>query len=363
MSKLLILVHGMGSHSKGWSGSVRATLDRVAARYDAFSNGPPFSARVRVAEVNYGSCFKELVDQWQAKASELERFAGGAQALPKVVGWLRRPLPQDDEAAKAFFWSTAIDPLLYRGFPLVRDRVRSLVMDQVVRCLKEAMADGAAEATVLAHSLGTAVTHDTLHALGSAAQQGNEVLSADRYQFSNLFMLADVCVLGPRGVRDVDPFTSVVRPVPADGSGRGYCQRFFNAWHRWDPFVLAGPFRPTTWGDGYRPIGPLGHFRGANVHAYTHYLDHPAVHVPLINATLGFRAIPAQEEEQALAEYVQIGAPECGQQIQLLKDIAKEFEHAEDDLQELVIRTAEFYAAAKRSSEACRGLAAGTPLA
>src|SRR5262249_36953451 len=150
---------------------------------------------------------------------------------------------------------------------------------------------------------------------------------------------------------------SVVRPAKDGDADNTYCQFFVNVWHRWDPFVLCGPFRPTTWGDGYFPVGPLEHFHQANVHGFTHYLDHPAVHIPIINGTLGDRVIPSREQQDALARYPQIGSPECAAQIQTLQDTAKEFSNVGDDLEGLATKGAEFYAAAKRAAEACRGLA------
>ena len=362
MSKLLFLVHGMGSNPAHWSDSLRDKLDEVASRYSAFAGGAAkFSQRVTLCEIRYDGVFEEKVQQWQADAAELDKWSQTAgRPLPKIVQWLRTTMPRED--AKNFFWSTAVDPLLYRGFQLVRDEVRANVMAQIVSCLTTNMAGGAADACVLSHSLGTAVMHDALHQLGSQPYQGNESFIATRFKFQSFFMLADVCMLGPHGLLDIDYFNSVVRPVIA-GNERTYCQFFFNAWHQFDPFVLSGPFRPTTWGDRYREIGPLQHFHQANIHGLVHYLDHPAVHVPIINASLGFQAIPVKESQDALANYPLIGSPECSAQIQKLKELAKEFENAGEDLEELVIKIAEFYAAAKQLGEECKGMAGSALIA
>lgn len=357
MAKLLFLVHGIGSHPPGWSEGVQAKLDEAASQYAAFRGGAArFTQRVRITEIRYDGIFEEVVDQWETQAGELGKWAKKqGRALPKVVAWLNTTLPHEE--AKNFFWSTAVDALLYRGFPLVRDRVRSAVMAQVVSALTKNMVGGAVEASVLAHSLGTAVMHDTLHKLGQAPFEGNESFTAKRFQFEHLFMLADVCVLGPAALRDVDALKSIVRPTFPGGAGKSYCQFFVNTWHEWDPFILCGRFKPTTFGDNYFEVGPLGHFKRANVHGFTHYLDHPAVHIPIINGTLGFRAITRKEEQDALANYPLIGSPECSAELQTLKDKAKEFEHVGDDLEDIVTKAAEFYAVAKRAAETCAGLA------
>lgn len=363
MTQMLVLVHGMGTSPAGWSdepGGPKAKLNAIAKQYRAFKTGPAFCDRLVVREIAYDDCFATLVNQWQAKSTELAKFALSAQRpLPKLVDWLDRSLPMNEAAAKQFFWSTASDPLLYRGFALVRDRVRVAVMTQLVEMLKDAGSQ-AINVTVVAHSLGTAVMHDVLHLLGNGVLPDEvkdvEVLLPSRWKFANLFMIADVCLLGPPATRDIDPFASIVRPVMPDGSRDGYCRKFFEVWHRFDPFAILAPFRPGDWGKGYRPIGPLSHFRSANVHGFTHYLDHPAVHVPLINFALGEEAITAREEAAALGAYADIVAPECGQQIGRVKAKATEFAAVGDDLQDLVIKIAEFYALARDAGASCQGI-------
>jgi hypothetical protein len=352
--KLLFLVHGVGVHPKGWSDDVRDKLDAAAAQYAEFGAGRPrFSERVTVAEIQYDTIFDDLVARWREQADALDAFSRGqGRPLPRLVQWLRGPLPGD---TRGFFWSTALDALLYRGFALVRDHVRASVMSQFVTALTEHMATDSVEASVLAHSLGTGVTHDVLHLLGSSPVGDNEAFHVSRFQFENIFMLADTALLGPKAVLDIDPATSIVRPSSAGADG-GYCQFFMNVWHRFDPVAVTAPFRPTTWGDGYTPVGPLEHFHEANVHAFDHYLDNPAVHVPIINATLGFAAVTADEARAARAAYPQIGSPECSAQIAALKAKVTEFDHAGEDLEDFVIRTSEFYALARRSAESCRGL-------
>src|SRR5437762_2743267 len=263
MTQMLVLVHGMGTNQQGWSGAPGGPsekLNEVARRYPSFANGADFSKQLVVAEITYDFCFADLVAQWQAQSAALGNWAAtNALPLPKVMAWLQKTLPPDEQTAKDFFWSTAIDPLLYRGFQLVRDRVRVSVTQQLVDLLKTAPDEGM-NVTIVAHSLGTAVIHDVLHLLGTGRLleqfPAAQVLMPEQWKFSNLFMVADVCMLGPPQTRDIDYFESIVRPMPPN-SGKGYCQKFFEVWHRYDPFAIASPFRPGDWGPGYRPIGPL----------------------------------------------------------------------------------------------------------
>jgi hypothetical protein len=359
MSRLLLVVHGMGLQPPGWGQAVRDKLDEVACRYAAFRNGAvPFSERVTIAEVRYDGIFEDIVEGWQQQAEELKAFAvAQGRPLPKIIQWLETPLPQDDAAAKSFFWSTAIDPLLYRGFALVRDRVRATVMAQVAQKLTHAMGSGSVQASVLAHSLGTAVMHDTLHKLGSAPYEGNESFLAARWKFTNVFTVANVSVLGPRALRDIDPHGSIVRPsYPAAPASATYCQSFFNVWHRWDPFVLCGPFRPDGWGAEYREVGPLDHFHQGNVHGFTHYLDHPIVHARVINHTLGYDAITVPEYRAAVANYPQFDSPQCTKELAELRRKALELDGINNDFEEIITKVAEYYAVARRVGETCPGL-------
>ena len=353
MTKVLILVHGMGEHAPHWSADIVDKLDTVAAQYPAFKSGPRFSQRLTIEEIVYDEVFADIVDRWNRDAGALDAWAKGAgRALPKLVSWLRAPLPS---AAKGFFWTTAIDPLLYRGFHLVRDDVRAQVTRQIADIAKRAMQHGAADISVLADSLGTAVMHDSLDVLGRKPFENNEVLTAARWQFANVFMLADVCQLARNLVADIDYFDSIVRPTTAGTAGNTYCQFFVNAWHRFDPFVLMAPFRPVTWGDNYIPIGPLEHFHSANVHGYTHYLDHPLVHVPIINGALGAPMISDADQAKVLATYPVTPSIGCDAQIAAVIQKAQELAHAED-LEEAIIGISEFLAVAQQSADACKAL-------
>lgn len=366
MTQVLVLVHGMGVNDDTWSDGVKTKLDEVAGRYTEFKGKAPFTKRLSVRQIRYDRCFSDVIDSWKNNSGELDAWATGqGRSLPKVVSWLNDALPQSQKAAEGFLWSTAMDPVLYRGFGLVRDQVRSLVMDQLVKILAEEAAKGQSlDVTIVAHSLGTAVMHDVLHKLANgdvpAEVKGTDVLRPDKWKFSNLFMLADVCLLGPSVLRSIDYYSSIVRPVKPDGSQDGYCRKFFEVWHRYDPFAIATPFRPTDWGSGYRPIGPLQHFRQANVHGFLHYLDHPRVHIPLIQYALA-DAVIGDEADEKIAAYPDVVSKQCDAQIVAVRDKAKEFANVGGDLEEIAIKVAEFYALAQKMAEECKGLALEVP--
>ena len=61
-------------------------------------------------------------------------------------------------------------------------------------------------------------------------------------------------------------------------------------------------------------------------------------------------------EAAALGAYADIVAPECGQQIGRVKAKASEFAAVGDDLQDLAIKIAEFYALARDAGANCQGI-------
>jgi hypothetical protein len=370
MTQLLILVHGMGSHPVGWSDDIKKKLDEVASRYAAFKGGSAsFTSQIEFAEVRYDGIFDHYAGQWSQSNDDFATFVqsqGAAWDPSALVKWLADPgLPSD---TRDFFWSTAIDPILYRGTSIVRDDVRSTVMAQIVAAVTSRTSRGAVRASILAHSLGTIVCHDVLQMLASGLAGGNNSFTSARWNFDNLFFLADVCVLGPYGMIDLHPRKSspyLVRPTSADpnpASRQWYANKFFSFRHECDPFVRWAPFLPDKlgigpWGADFISPEPLNHYHSANTHGFMHYLDHPVVHIPLINNALGYFAITANEEADAIANYPVIVSPKCQKEIDELRQFVASLPNSCDDLVLLGTSIAMFYSQVKRAVEACSELA------
>jgi hypothetical protein len=364
MRRLLILVHGMGSNPPRWSDAVVRKLDALAARYSAFSGGgAPFSKQCTPAEVRYDGVFERYVEEWGASAKEFEKFQRKNNLqLPRLLSWLTdATLPADQ---KNVFWSTMLDPILYRGFPDVRNEVRAVAMSQIVAHCTANMRGGAIQVSILAHSLGTAVVHDTLQLLASQPQLGNDSFTAKRgWRFENLFMLADVARLGPPALRDLgdDAPDYLVRPRSAGKPGDPssfYCNRLHSYRHLLDPFVRWAPFVPE-WGEDFVSPSPLSVVHAANVHGFDHYLDNPAVHIAIINGVMGYSAITAREAFDAEAEYPHTGAAKCAAEVEQLRALVMGFPDARQaqDLEKIAMMGTEFYVTAQRLGADCKEMA------
>jgi hypothetical protein len=293
MPRVLFAFHGMGRQLDGWGDSIAAKLDEVAARHARFRDrfgGRPFTELFTVVPIGYDVCFRDKTEAWQRSTDELHELDDvlGAGAVGRLATWLTTAASADEQK---FFWSHAADVLQYVSAPDVRTRVRVECLAQVTDVLQGDLV----QPSVLAHSLGTKVAHDTLHMLGTAA--GGPVTEAfavaNGYRFRTIATVANVGALLSEVVRDLPkPDASIVKPIgtPAGvGQGTGYCERYLNFRHRLDPFTLLRPFvGPAAWGTRYETSARLlEHFPPDwNPHGYEHFLDHPAVHMPLLRALL-----------------------------------------------------------------------------
>jgi hypothetical protein len=352
MSKLLFLFHGMGVHGADWAGPVKAKLDEVAGRYTEFQAGrEPLSARVQLVSVTYDDVFQNLLDQWNKSATALGDYVvRNGIPVNTLVSWLQGASQTENN----FFWSHVVDVLLYRFFTIKTSEVRARVLNQVVDKLTSEMQGGnPVEASVLAHSLGTSVAHDSLAYLGSTPINGSAAFLAKNFRFSNIFMVANV-----GRILETSPpvYQSVVRPLSADAGGGAYCDRYYNFRHVFDPFPAVRAFKPAGWGGDYRCVEEIRHFHEFNVHDYLHYLDHPAVHIPIIKGLLG-PLIDNAETQKAIGDYPEVAIPNrCLDRLQALRDQLRRqiaLIESSKDPQTLIIAGTQMYAAAQEVADAC----------
>ena len=126
MSKVLVLVHGMGDHLPGWSVDVADKLDALLAQYPPFDQEDrPFRNRVAIEEICYDAVFDRFIQTWGREGTRLSQFATdhGIALNGTLTQIIAGQLPQD---VSNFVWETLLDPVLYRGSSLVRDRVREI---------------------------------------------------------------------------------------------------------------------------------------------------------------------------------------------------------------------------------------------
>lgn len=357
MPKLLFLVHGMGINPVGWSSKVVARLDRISNQYAWFREHGPFSRHVAIHEIHYDDVFERYVHGWQQSARELDKAARDQNLkLPRTIAALDGViLPLE---VQNHFWTTLIDPILYRGFALARQEALARVMDQFAQAI--VAQTGPVDASVLCHSQGTILTHDALALLGSQPVNGNNAFTvAGGFRFENLFMLANVSRLGPY---HLDPYTSCVRPASAPAGALGcYCRRLYSFAHEYDPFTLWQRFEPNGWGVDYHGDARLDHVHAANVHGFDHYLVHPAVHVPIFNRMVMDPALgrPVIDSRERLRTFPPFRTETCGTAIEELKTTCRRLTDAQQrprNLDQIGEAGLAFYRAVHSAATACRDL-------
>ena len=350
--RLLFVVHGMGVHGQDWSTAIIAKLNDVASRYEIL-NGRRFDEAVTIVPIGYDGEFTRHLEVWDRSSTKLEEFAREQQIqLPSgLIDWLRGA----SETEKNFFWSHVVDVVLYRFFRLVATPVRLQVMTQITTTLAAAMHNGVVvQASVLAHSLGTAVVHDALAALGSVPFDASEAFMVGRFRFENIFMVANV-----GRILETTPgcYESCLHPISRNPAA-AYCARYYNFRHALDPFPAVRAFEPADWGtDFITPAQPLDHLYDFNVHGLDHYLEHPAVHIAFINGMFG-RIIKKDVERAAIAAFPRVPPNHpCPQKLLEAQARFRELVAAlrgSDDPLDMVKTGARFFAAAKEARNACR---------
>ncbi|NQU47358.1 MAG: hypothetical protein HQ519_01825 [Planctomycetes bacterium] len=299
MKHTLFLVHGMGFHTPNWADEIESKLAEVAKRYPYFQSHA-LEDFVQFEPIHYDDQFQQITQQWQDSAGGVSAFASEQDLdFGGSLSWLDEIAGKDAH----FFWTHVADALIYRIFKLYRMGIRAHVMDQFASRLSARFElDGGVEASVLAHSLGTAVTHDTLHAMGTSRPGGLvNALAHPNWGFRAIFMVANVSRMLQS---EYKAYESIVRPGPRN-SPKSYCNRFYNFHHELDPFTLPKPFEPDDFGTLYTDK-KLSHYRDWNTHDFATYLDNPRVHIPILN-TIRPASISRNQHRAALAAYPQFG--------------------------------------------------------
>lgn len=373
MARLLFAVHGMGEHDAGWAASVLDTLNAAALPFGFFdSRPPPFvfadpdaggldpgPDRVAVVPIGYDGVFETWRQQLGASVEELRAFVrAGEIGLPDAGSVLLNWLDTAPEDERRYFWSHGLDVLLYR-YTRKAGEVRLRVVQQLAQALTRAQQGGRiVQASVVAHSLGTAVAHDSLAVLGTEPF-GNPPSRAfcQPRLFHSVWMLANVSRVLQS---DRDVYGGIVRPITA-GTG-AYTDAYVTVRHALDPIPAVLPFARDDWGDGYADLR-LHHVRDFNVHGFEHYLAAPQVHVPLLNNLFG-GVIENGEYEAAVARDAAQTGPPCieqvGQFVQRAGELVALFQNR--SVVELAVALSQFLALSKRMRAACAGAVAGLAL-
>ena len=307
--QLLFLVHGVGDTKPNWSAPLQELIRALYARYH-IATLMPFDEHFAFHEINYNAKFDAQRTAWKNAADSVVKALGDGGASAGAVATLTKWGAEPDK--DSFLNTHALDVVMYRYLPLVAEQVRTAVQKQVLAALAAQPANDMPRWSVIAHSLGTSVTHDVLQQLFSPDKPtGWAPLPVGAFRPKVVMMLANVSRLlenkdffGPKG----DVYQSVVHPGPT--SSDAACDYFINVRHEWDPIPKPRQFRPTDdWPDlltrtqGRYLDVTINAIEQPNVHDFTHYLRNPKSHVPLFRLLTVPALLPDDEFAAACLAY------------------------------------------------------------
>lgn len=356
MAHLLFVMHGMGRHVPDWAETTVDLLHGLPAMYDYawFEQNGSLDEHVEIVPIAYDAVFDHHLQEWGANSRALrEKAAEFGVDISGALGWLERASATEQN----FFWTHVVDVLLYRFFSIVTAEVRLRVRLQITEVLEARMRGGAiVSASVLAHSLGTSVAHDSLALLGSQPVQTdlgpNSAWMVRNHRFANVFMCANVS-----RVLETQPkvYESVMRPP--GGGAESYVDAYYNFRHELDPFPMVRQFAPVGWSPTrFVAAEESEKVLQFNVHGLEHYLEDPRVHIPILRATIGHWVVSPQEEAAAVRDYLAMEEPRCVAELLRFKAEAERIislARAGADPLALIIAGTQFLAAAREAADAC----------
>jgi hypothetical protein len=298
---VLFLLHGVGQHTSGWAGDPVAALQKAMQLYPAcFEANKPLTDYVDVVEIRYDDIFDTVLNRWAELGNALPAAGGALAWTTKVSELLQRA--GDDRNKFARFGG---DVLLYVGFALVaravRLRVNALIASTIYEENKAAIDAGRSPPKfgLVAHSLGTTIAQDALYQLATgrwiaeeqslAAEVAQAATAAGLSQQQKNDLAGSLASARPAGTLAVDLhglfLISDTSPVlhqsgyyselQTDGVYDGHAVWSVN--HEFDPISHVGGAFTGSWRPDRKDVR-LKHFHDKNIHAFAHYLSHPAVH-------------------------------------------------------------------------------------
>lgn len=312
---IVVLVHGMGnhtppkpsSHERGSFGKeCIATFNTALQMYPSLQSSR-IEDSVNFVEIHYNHLFdifrQEMAENGQ-KFEGLLKGAGAATPLGSIPGLVKAVIGFESSLdSDDFIYTHWLDVILYKLYfgEVVRIHVARKLGDIIAK-------NSTSDIHILSHSLGTAVTHDTLSKIYSNSYADDDEiadLSPVTHKLASVWQIANVSRLANSILKISDPYKSLVKP-----GAQGVTSTMMNIHHRLDPFTLMKKFARQDNGkwvpkniyrSSYLDI-ETSDITQANTHSITQYLHDPAVHLKLFRR-LGIPRPPKKQRNEARKAY------------------------------------------------------------
>jgi hypothetical protein len=295
MSKdtVVLVIHGMGTFQAGvptgalgdFGKSFITSINTALNRHKGHET-EKIEDSIDIVEFNYSQFFddarKKMADNATSVSKQLAAI-GGLGNIEHLVGELSALDAQ--LKGEAMFYTHWLDVIFYTT--LLGASVRASLAKKIAELV--AKYDGS-NVHIIAHSLGTAVLHDTLHLLYRAETDPTlhiEDLKLGNNKLNSIWMIANVARVLHKFTGLTDPYKSVVKP-----GDNGCCSSLANVHHEFDPFTLLAPFAPLNNGS-WRGVAERDYndffqdiktkiIVDKNTHSFTQYIEDPAVSIPML---------------------------------------------------------------------------------
>jgi len=328
----VFLIHGIGEKKadewfKPWKESIIAELQRYRP-YGGMTAAEIESDLICFVPVSYDSVFEGYRTRWANLAGAIgSTDAIGNEALRKGLQWVA-----DNGAAEGleqFFWTSALDVLLWYGVEQARAavvaKVNSQIADGIVNMLNEN--DSMDNAHFVAHSMGTSVVHDSLVSLELADEIHAGAFDLDKFKWQSIFMVSNTSRLlqtrfdltGDGSSTDkYKAYLSSLKP----GDAGSICRSYFNVRHRADPVSWPRMFDPAGWPSAFQTIETVRYDEIKEIHNFTTYIANPNVHLTMLRKLLGNNSIGAPDEISVVVdEFEREHQKHAGSEFTRLRDV------------------------------------------
>lgn len=293
MTTTVLLVHGIGTHKPGnMKAAFTSAINETAQKHFGLAYDINTDSQVTIREFNYSEEFDQE-RQKMAKAakggheqlvSQLTEFTNG---LPSsLVKKLLKGLTKLDK--DGFIYEYLLDILLY-GSTHCGPRTRARMTDEINQ-----LVNNKGKLVIVAHSMGTAVAHDSLNSLYTQHPKINTV--------KGLVTFANVSRMLPLISRLPDPSQSRVH-LDTDNNG---CIRdfFINGHNVLDPLTHFLPFHKTQSFNVQHLLQSIQ--KKVNPHGFGQYAAHPDFVAEFLNnVCYAPKRLYSEDVKKALHSYKQ----------------------------------------------------------
>jgi hypothetical protein len=306
----ILLVHGMGKHAApkdGKPGSFGQEFEATTATLQQFAAHKAKTDKLEnyfdIHEFNFDQWFDERRKEMAKNAAEINAKlpAIGAKFGPSIAMDLAKRLNGIEAkfGDDSFFYTHWLDVIFYAM--MLGEKIRVDLGVKITELVEKYEGN---RVHIVAHSLGTAVVHDTLALLYGTADGQAARLDTNKNKLASIWMFANVSRLVNLVTKRTDPMNSAVRPGPG-----GCTAVFYNVRHRLDPFTWVAEFQPPDDGSWVtKPVFADSYERietklivEANTHSFPQYLRDPLVAPMLLRHLLELNYLGTAAEETAYA--------------------------------------------------------------